>query len=401
MNDVFGRRRQKGVSIIELMIGMTMGLLISIALVRSFSSNEVFSRAVSGRADAQMSGAMAFWRMNRELRLSGSGIGHGPNLWGCPLRVSKNSTTLLPASTPWPEPFASTTQTLRLVPIAVRNDTGPGGSDQLIMMAGSPGANVVPTPANIFSAASIDLNTTTGFSAGDLLIMNDASAAGDCYLGQIDNTFVPAAAGMAAPTTVPTTNAGAPFNHASGFMDLVAATPAGDFTVVNIGATPVIQMVGMNERNELVVYDPLQIYTGATPLPVAQNIVQFQALYGVDDGTNGGTLNDNVIDDWVVPDGIFGFDNVHAEAGNSLWIKAVRIAMLTRSTTPSGNQSPAQWTLFPDQPVEKRFLVDIATDKRRFSHEVFDIIVPLRNQVSALCSQERRVQGIPSSTGCT
>ncbi len=393
--------RQHGVSVIELMIGMTMGLLISIALVKSFSGSEVFNRAVTGRADAQQAGALSSWRLTRELRLAGSGLGQGPQLWGCPLVVTKNDTALLPRASLWPAPFATLPQALRMVPIAVKSSVGFNGSDLIVMMAGTPGANVVPTPVNIVSATQIDLNTTTGFEAGDLLLVNDASAAGSCYVGQIDDTFTPSATGLAAPSQIATSNSGAPFNGPSGFTDIQTEAPNGDFALVNLGSTPLMQMIGLDEKNQLMVLDPLQIYTGSTPLAVAQNVVQLKALYGVDDGSNGGTLNDNIIDDWVTPTGVWSFSNMTLLGGPALRVKAVRIAMLVRSTVASGNPGATSRTLFDDLPSALQVTETISTSNSRYSYEVFDITIPLPNQVAALCSQHRRAAGVPSSTGCT
>ncbi len=389
------RRRQRGVSIIELMIGMTLGLLTTLALVTSFSGNEVFSRAVSGRADAQQAGMLTSWRLTRQLRLSGSGFGHGPGLWGCQLQVDRGETVLLPRAAAWPAPFANLSIDLRLSPIAVSNGTGSNGSDQIVMMGATPDANVVPAPVNIVSEAQIEMNSTSGFEIGDLLLVSDATVVGPCRIGQVDKTYAPVA-GIAAPRIVGTDIAQSTYNGAGGFAGMAAG---GDYTLTNLGSTPYMQMIGLDDKAQLTVFDPLQMFTGAEPLPLAQDVIQMQVLYGVDDGTDG-VLNDNVIDRWVAPTGAWSYANMTAAGGNALWVKALRVAIVVRSSTPSSNPGVSERVLFQDLPEALRYTVSFDTNERRFGHEIFDSVIPLRNQVSALCSQHRRAAGMPADAGC-
>ena len=67
--------RARGISLIELMIGMTIGLIALLVMMQTFSaSNAHKSNTVSG-ADATTAGHIAMTLIERELLNAGSGFG--------------------------------------------------------------------------------------------------------------------------------------------------------------------------------------------------------------------------------------------------------------------------------------------------------------------------------------
>lgn len=390
------RRRQSGISLIESIIGLALGLVALLVIVQAFTSIRQYSAASGGQADAQQRGTIASWRLLRELRMAGAGIGHGPTLWGCTLNAWDGGAQFLPRASAWPVPFDNLPTTLRLVPLAVANDTGPNGSDQLLLMTARSAAGSAPVTTSVVSSAMLRSGSSVGHHAGDLLLMNDATSIGNCQIGQIDSGYV-AVAGVAAPSDIPTGSTGTTFNSPNGFANL---PQPGDYSMINLGATPTIQIIGLDGQRRLMLFDAMGMMTGVAPVVLAENVQQLQVLYGVDDGSNGGVANDNVVDDWVAPTGAWQFANVHSAATNALAIKAVRLAIVTRSGSQQGRTGPASLTLFQDLPAAAQVTLNFSIDERQYQYQVYDTVIAIRNEAAALCAEHRRLNGIPAPGIC-
>lgn len=388
-------RRQRGVSLVGLMVGMTIGLFALLVIVQVLGNSQLQRRATMGAADAQQTGSLAMWRLSRELRMAGAGLQNAPFAWGCQLNVSRGGATLLPRSA-FPAPFGTVPGNLRLQPVMVR-DGGGGVSDLLIAMGARPAASNVPMPVSVASSSAVGTGSTVGFAAGDLLLVSSINSVDDCFMGQVDATYV-AAAGQAAPTTVPTGQAASPFNSSSGF----SALPSGrDWLLLNLGAAPALSMFAVAPGTGLMQMDLLQP-TAAAPVALAESVVNMQVLLGVDDGAGGGTADDNVIDEWVDASAApwdFATTSGPASAASQLRVKALRVALVVRSAERGGAQSPASLTLFADLPA-RQVVVPIAAADRAYKYQVYDSVIPLREQWMALCSEHRRAQGIPKAGAC-
>ncbi len=389
--------RQAGMALLEIMIGLTLGLFAVLIIVKSFSSVEQMARSGTGQADAQQRGALVAWRLNREFRMAGAGIGHSATAWGCRLNVWRNGARLLPRASAWPAPFDNLPTDLRLVPIAVSDNSGPGATDQVLLASSRGATGLTPLTATVQSATTIESGTTTGFRAGDLLLMTDATAVGDCQVGQIDSGFAPPIPGSAPSTAIPTGATTAIYNGPTGFANL---PQPGDYVILNLGSTPSLQMVGVNALNQLVLFDSLNMMTGAEPVVLAENLRQFQVLYGIDNGGGGGVANDNIIDQWLPPSGIWAFNSLHSTTSNALQVKAVRMAVVIRAGTMQGRQGPSSLTLFGDLPAAQQVVVSLTTAERYDQFQVYDTVIALRNESAALCSEQRRAAAIPAPSIC-
>lgn len=393
--------RQQGLSLVELLVGMAVGLLAALAIVQSFASSETARRATTGQADAQQVGTMTGWRLMRELRGAGSGMASGMNLWGCQLRAWRSGGALVPApSGSWPAPFTSLPAALRVLPIAVL-DGGGSNPDAILVMGGSNATGGAPLPVTISSASSIETLPSVGFQAGDLLLVSDPSTPGGiCQLGQVDSSYALPVAGEAAATAVPTSAAlAAPYNNTTGFDNL--PQPA-DYTLLNLGSRPTFALFGISAQEQLVQLDLLRQVTAATPAPIGENVVNLQVLYGVDDGGGGGIPNDNVIDRWVAPTGAWSFASLQADGEAALRIKALRLALVVRSAERQGAQGAASITLFPDLPAAQQVTISLGTaNERSFQYQVYDTVIPLPNQRIALCAEHRRFESVPAAGACS
>src|SRR5690606_19130458 len=320
--------RQRGLSIVELLVGMAVGLLAALAIVQAFSASEIGRRATTGQADAQQVGTMTGWRLMRELRLAGNGLANGMNVWGCRLLAWRGGSALLPRASVWPAPFAALPASLNVLPVGVLDGGGSNPDIVMVMSAGN-STGGAPMALTITSPAQVETLPSVGFRAGDLLLVsNPGSPGGDCQIGQVASSYVPPPSGQAAPTAVPTSAAlAAPYNNPNGFTTL--PQPA-DYTLVNLGATPTFALFGVNANDQLVQLDMLERVTLSTPAPIGENVVNLQVLYGIDDGSSGGLANDNVVDAWVAPTGAWSFASLQADGEAALAIKALRLAIVVR-----------------------------------------------------------------------
>lgn len=377
------------------MIGMTVGLVACLAIVQVFSSNEAHRRATAGAADSQQAGTLASWQMMRATRMAGAGLQHGATLWGCPLRVWRAGTAILPRGGAWPAPFGAMPADLPLTPIAVRDGGGTNPDTLLVMSAGS-GVGAAPIPMSIVSPTSANVASSTGFNSRDFLLAADASAVQPCAVAQVDATYA-AIPGSAAPSAVPIGAPGSAYNPPGG----LGVMPAGrDYVMFNLGAAPSIAMYGVL-NNQLVQLDALQLNGVAAPVVQAENVENLQIVYGVDDGVGGGIPNDNVIDRWVAPsDAAFDFAAMVTGGAATLQVKALRLAIVIRSADSMQQQGPATLTLFADLPPALQVTLNYSGAERAFMRQVHDLVIPLRNQATALCAEVRRAAGVPATGAC-
>ena len=62
---------QAGFTLVELMVGLTIGLLATIIIMQVFSVFEAQKRVTTGTADAQTNGGIALYNIGRELQMAG------------------------------------------------------------------------------------------------------------------------------------------------------------------------------------------------------------------------------------------------------------------------------------------------------------------------------------------
>src|SRR5262245_36237149 len=66
--------RQAGLPLIELMVGMAIGMIATIIIVQVMSVFEAQKRQTTGSADAQTNGGIALYSIARELQMAGFGL---------------------------------------------------------------------------------------------------------------------------------------------------------------------------------------------------------------------------------------------------------------------------------------------------------------------------------------
>jgi len=398
-----GRHRQGGVNLIEVMVGLVIGLVASLVVMRSFSASEAFRRNVNGSADATQMTALVGVRLNMLIEDAGAGLVQGRHVWGCRVLATRNGAALLPVAG-LPEPFLRFPGTVRVLPVGIL-DGGEAAADILMVIsAGSSSGNRdIPFDSN---GQVLTVSNPNGVGllkpaerVDDLFLAVPQEVAGapsDCQIVQaapgagggapiMDATLglrvMPSMAQSASAATYTTI----PLNMASTSYGALALS-GGASSVFHLGreAAPVFSLISVNAHAELVEHDLLQRRNLQS---FGENIVLLKARYGLDNG-NGGSANDNVIDQWVSP-GEAGWTLAELMNGEEATeqkidqIKAIRIGMVVRSAQlPDADARVARVTLFDDLPGTGKVVRELSADQQRYGYQAFDWVIPLRNMKS-------------------
>lgn len=381
-------RSLRGFSLVELLVAVTIGLVVTLAVFGVLAASEGRKRTSVSLNDANQSGAYAAYTLDRLIRSAGSGFTDGwTRVGACRLNARLPDGQTWPRTTALPAPFdgPNVPQTLRLAPIVIFQDASGAGSDVLMVMSGSAGfgespATLLPRSGTDVAANQWRLNNTIGFRGGDLVML---AGAGECLLTQLTAGFV-----GGATQALPFDTAGAYYTASGSNTSMTALASLSNtdaFAIGNIANnTPQFQLFGVGDNSTLFSYDLLLINGQNAPLPLAEGVIALRAVYGVDTNDNG------VIDDWVAPTGAtWGgaalMDGSAASAANLRRIVAVRLGLVMRSSlVERENVAPATLDLFADlssggTPGALTRTVTIAAADQTMRHRTIELTVPVRN----------------------
>ncbi|SEF34055.1 PilW family protein [Variovorax sp. NFACC27] len=391
MKATMRRRRQHGVTLIELMVAVIIGLVVTLAVTSLLIFGESSRRTTTATNDMGQTGAYAAYVLDRAVRTAGSGFTQSWTLagaFGCLLNATLPSTPNLPRSSAFPAPFAtaflggaSGSANLRVAPVLIGKSQSDAGSDVLVVMGGTASSGDVPRLilSSGKSTNILRLDSTVGLAEGDLGLVS-ASGTTDCLLEQVHSStaFADSADNDALPL-------GSTYYTASGSstsLSTLAASGSAYFTPlgnVNAGNTQ-FQMFGVGSNNTLYSYDLLMANGTDASQAVADGVSEMHALYGLD------TNADGVLDTWVDP-GATGYDiaTMMTTPATARQVVAIRVALVLRSANPERANdngelpSPASLTLFSDLATSLQQTISFSTSEQHFRHRVVESTIPLRN----------------------
>lgn len=392
----WARARQRGLSIVEMMVGVAVGLIATMVIMHTYASSEMYRRNLTGTGDAVQSAAIAAQRIDLTLQGAGAGLVRSMVNWGCKLLVTYSGNAILPRGSAFSAPFDGVPTTLRLMPLAVQSGTG-SKSDVIVTMASASAAgNQMMRFSSPAGGASIVSSFTPplgvalklGASASDydlfLAVPQDKDGAiGDCRIVQAATTFATTVVSDAtlglkvadAALTIPLNTT----TYGSVDATILARTPAA--LHLGLRADPRFAMLGVNENKELVLYDLLN---RNDPQVLAENVFLMKVRYGLDNGV-GGTINDNAVDEWVSP-GESGWtiselmDGRRDTAQKIGFIKAIRIAVVMRSSqSVNTDAATSSIDLFQDLATSRRFSHTLSAEEKAYQYQVYEWVIPLRN----------------------
>lgn len=425
--------RQRGVTLIELMIGILIGVILSLAMLLVMRDAEGRKRTITSTNDLNQAGNYATNLFQQWVRNAGNGFNQAaPYTFGCPLKARYTSgsteTQILPRTSALPAPFntvVSTVGSFRLAPVLILpSQTTPGvsgsGSDMLIVMGGTSSTGGAAAAFSDYAgAAVINVPSNQGFLANDIVLAatlqptsanyNAAGSAvssinmSDCIIEQVSST-------LTTTNTLPLAGAHHSTNNS------VDALPI-ESSVMSLGNTvnsnsPQFVILGVGDNNTLFSYDLLSTATSSTAR--AEGVFEMHALYGVDANCDG-TISS---DEWVTPTTSpytvselmtgYGQEQVNwptdttarASACTALTsandhlqrILAIRIGLILRTSRPEKEAvTTSSITLFPDLATTKQTTRTLKTDaqdatrlEQHYRYRTVDIKIPLRNALIIL-----------------
>ena len=169
---------QSGVTLIELMVGMVIGLLAILVISQVMLVSEGQKRTTTGGADAQVNGALSLYAIQRDIQVAGYGFTSSPSIIGCPISAQFNGAA--------PAGFVGALAPVFITPEASR----PAGSvgDSIRMLASSKNTYSVPTrvipPGIAVNGTTVPVTASMGFAQGDLALVA-ADDVQPCWVFQV------------------------------------------------------------------------------------------------------------------------------------------------------------------------------------------------------------------------
>lgn len=398
---------QLGMTLVELLVAMVIGLGVTLAVATLLVAGENHKRTTTSTNDADQTGSYAAYALDRALRGAGSAIvesayGTDQGVLTCKLNATAGATSILPRNGAFPAPFAAhflsgATGNLRVAPVLIgksaatpNEGSDDGQSDVLVVMGGSGAAGGVSRPnygtgTVSGSSASLVLASSVGFLPYDLALVSETgqTSTPDCLLEEVSQTFV--------ANTLPLTLSGTYYraNGAITSLTTMAAdvsntyiTPLGNAQANNVQ----FQLFGVGTNYTLYTYDLLQNqrlvqgFGGDVSQPVADGVIRMNAIYGtVIAGVQGWA------DAGITPG--YDINTVMTTEATMKTIIAVRVALVVRGQYYDKNLvSPTSLTIFNGLTDINGNAISqqVTLPDQHYRYRVFEFTVPLRNMLVLL-----------------
>jgi type IV pilus assembly protein PilW len=365
------RRRERGVTLIEIMVGLVIGLIATIIITQSLKVAEGQKRSTTSGSDAQVNGALALYTVRRDIQNAGYGLSTRQSALGCDTHGRRGGTDA----------------TWSLAPVVI-TDGASGAPDTITLLYADKAdpalaVNVVSDHAQ--TATEFMVATPVSFAQGDVLLAVPKTIDANDWCTVLNvSAVVNDAAGHHIQHVV---NGASPWNPTPGTVLPVAGYPTGSY-VIDIGRL-VRHVYSVNTVSHTLqqTETTTDMAAGAagTALDLYSEVVNLQAMYGKD------TNNDGVVDT---------YDNVTPTDPIS-WaqVKVIRMAVVARSAQyekDAVTTSNPVWDMgvrATDVAVAGASSCGISqcislkvdnttgstTDWQHYRYKVFDAVIPLRN----------------------
>lgn len=153
--------RQRGVTLVELLVGIVIGMLTVLVITQVFLNSEQQRRTPAAGANAQINGILALDAIQRDVRQSGYGLGGGMWLGQCPTAPSSEAATVGLSS-------------LTLAPLLIQPGSGSTPSDSIeVLSSGKIDAAMPLKLAETHDSGSgaFIIRSPMGVETGDWLIV--------------------------------------------------------------------------------------------------------------------------------------------------------------------------------------------------------------------------------------
>ena len=346
---------QAGFTLVELMVGLAIGMIATVVIIQVMSVFEAQRRSTAGSANAQTNGGIALNAIVREAQMA-----------GYPLFPATDS------------PMECTTLTFgatsiaSIVPVTITDGVATAGvsaSDGITIRYGTSAIGGAPTVITAMGGSAAQLNSNLGCQANDITLTSTGTT---CAMSSA--TAVSAAGVTPITVTLQNTTAAVAGANLACLGAWNEVTYAVNPATGNLDRTSVVNGV-------------------STTTPSVVGVVNLQAQYGI-----SASANNNTIAQWVDASGAtWGAPTV----ANRKRIKAIRIAVVARNdklemsnitnvcsstTVAAAAPSPettglCAWTGSATSPAPTIDLGPGDANWRRYRYRVFETIIPLRNVI--------------------
>jgi len=372
------RVSQHGVSLIELLVSVAIGLILTLAITTLLIHQEGSKRSLTSTNDLDQTAAFAAYAIDRAVRSAGSGYSQRWQTgFGCVLRAARAGTQILPLPAAAPAPFATMSQSVRLAPLVIFKNASSTGSDVIQVMVGNGGLSENPPliQTGSITSAGLRLPNTLGMTSGDMVMLSESGQ--DCMVQQVRPNFTGSASQqLDLAGTYYAASIGGTALTGYGVANIPALVQLGN----PAGNPPQFQWLGVGDNNTLMAFDLLRLNGSANAAAWADGVVEMHALYGLD------TTGDGRLDTWQDPgSGDYTaaklLDGTPAANGRLQSIKAVRIGLLLRTSLQERDDvAESSMDMFSDIAGLKE-TISIAAADRKFRHRLIEFTVPLRNLI--------------------
>ncbi len=329
----------RGFSLVELMVGITLGMIGMLIVAKVLEISSGHHATISAAGEAQSTGNLSLYTIERELKQAGFGIATA-TLLDCQLNAYDTTRSL----------FISRT----LNPVEITAPLSADDSDSIAIAYGNSEVRMgglTLTAAYNGDATDIDIQNRFGLKKGDFFLLGQITTpATPCVLGQISD--IPATS----TTAVSHTGTVYPFNK-NGGLGVSFSANIGEF--YDLGQSFSFNTYSVDATKKQLIQQ--SALTGNS-LVIADNVQVFKARYGHD--SNG----DGTVDVWdtVLPTNFAGWATT-TNVRMGLAIKNPRREQTTVTSSPL--------TLWPGVSVT------LSAEDQHYRYRTYNVVVPLRNMI--------------------
>lgn len=339
---------QAGFTLVEIMVGLTIGMLATVVIMQVFTAFEAQKRTTTGTADAQTNGSIALYNIQRELQMAGYPL--------FPSGSAGVADSAIECTTLSIDGVADNTAPNRISPVTITNGAAVAGvssaSDTITIRYGNSPMGGIPTQITgpVVGASDVPVTNNFGCQYPDRTLIVNGTA---CALSTVASTVTGA-------TVVKLQNTAGVAANAN--LSCLGTWSEVTFAVNN----------GNLERNGI---------------PIVAGVVNLQAQYGIST-----IATSNQITLWVDASGGTWAAPTVADRNR---IKAVRIAVVARnakmepaavtaacsSLTIAAPTGLCAWEGSAASPAPSINLNDFDANWLSYRYRVYETIIPLRNVI--------------------
>ncbi|MDR2710915.1 MAG: PilW family protein [Burkholderiales bacterium] len=372
-------KKQKGATIVELMIAVLIGTLAMYAVYRVYEGTERAKRTIATVGDAQMSGLYSTFLLEESIQNAGFALMFNKtSLMKCP-----NNPIGAPA-TP-----SDTSVALSLKPLPVVIDRSPDTArsdfanfDDIYVFAGRSSRYVMPLTVDGANA-----NTPFGFIKDTVLVDTQTSAC-NLYLVTADIAAEPSGAPVSTPVSANIHGAG-------------GATPVSGAKLISLGVPSRLRYY-VDEHNTLQVEvwnldtsstnpNPTGQWIRTRTDPIISGVMLLRAQYGIDT-TVTETNPGSGVTAWVDADVPWDMSTLQGLTNPVTvdQIKAIRLALIVRTDEPENSATFNQATDFNvfqscptaggcGEAIKVSFPAGTGKGGTTYRYRMYEKVIPLRN----------------------